>query len=276
MQDVARERALRRKVSERQGRVARLGAALRRLDSQPGLVEAARRARQRLPGDSSYGDPLSTAGNEAPDLLARQLATLNAERPSMVRELGFSALQMWQGLSEAQGRGYGDRELAIVFSDIVEFSTWALEVGDASALQLLREVDLALVSVIDARGGAVVKRLGDGIMATFPLAQSALDAAHEGHAAVAHIDVEGHTPLLRTGIHVGRPRRLGGDYFGVDVNVAARVAAAARGGEVLVTESVPAHLDAGRVNLRRRWRFQAKGTPERLKVYIAEPTPGAA
>ena len=263
-------------MSRRGGRAARLGAALRRLDSQPGLVTAAQRARHRLPGDSSYGDPLSTAGSEPPDLLARQLATLSAERPSVLRELGFSALQMWQGLSEAQGRGYGDRELAIVFSDIVEFSTWALRAGDASALQLLREVDLALVSVIDAGGGAVVKRLGDGIMATFPRPQSALDAAHEGHAAVARIEVDGHTPLLRTGIHVGRPRRLGGDYFGVDVNVAARVAAAARGGEVLVTESVPAHLDAERVSLRRRWRFQAKGAPEDLKVYVAEPAVDAA
>jgi len=262
-------------VSKGKGRVARLSATLRQLDSQPGLVAAAQRARHRLPGDSSYGDPLSTAGNEAPDLLARQLATLSAERPSVLREIGFSALQAWQGLSEAQGRGYGDRELTIMFSDIVEFSTWALQAGDASALQLLREVDLALVSVIDAGGGAVVKRLGDGLMATFPLAQPALDAAHAGHAAVAHIEVDGHTPRLRTGIHVGRPRRLGGDYFGVDVNVAARVASAARGGEVLVTESVPAHLDPARVSLRERSSFQAKGTPEDLRVYVAEPALGA-
>ena len=227
-------------MSKRKGRVARLSATLRRLDSQPGLVAAAQRARHRLPGDSSYGDPLSTAGNEAPDLLARQLATLSAERPSVLREFGFSALQA----------------------------------GDASALQLLREVDLALVSVIDAGGGAVVKRLGDGLMATFPLAQPALDAAHQGHAAVACIEVDGHTPLLRTGIHVGRPRRLGGDYFGVDVNVAARVASAARGGEVLVTESVPAHLDSARVSLRERSSFQAKGTPEDLRVYVADPALG--
>ena len=101
-------------------------------------------------------------------------------------------------------------------------------------------------------------------------------AAHAGHAAVAHIEVDGHIPRLRTGIHVGRPRRLGGDYFGVDVNVAARVASAARGGEVLVTESVPAHLDPARVSLRQRSSFQAKGTPEDLRVYVAEPALGAA
>jgi len=258
-------------VSKGKGRVARLSATLRQLDSQPGLVAAAQRARHRLPGDSSYGDPLSTAGNEAPDLLARQLATLSAERPSVLRELGFSALQMWQGLSEAQGRGYGDRELAIMFSDIVEFSTWALQAGDASALQLLREVDLALVSVIDAGGGAVVKRLGDGLMATFPLAQPALDAAHAGHAAVAHIDVDGHTPRLRTGIHVGRPRRLGGDYFGVDVNVAARVAAAAGPGEVLISDIVRERIDPDRISTRRRWRFKPKGAPKHLKAFVAEP-----
>jgi class 3 adenylate cyclase len=72
---------------------------------------------------------------------------------------------------------------------------------------------------------------------------------------------------------VGRPRRLGGDYFGVDVNVAARIAAAADGGEVLVSERLVAQLDADRVALHERRRFTAKGTPAGMRVFLAESTP---
>lgn len=258
-------------VKEPDGRIARIAAPLMRLDAQPKLVAITQRARERLPGDSLYGDPLSTAGTGAPDVLGRQIAALTAERPSVMRELGFSALQVWQGLSEAQGRGYGDRDLAIVFTDLVDFSSWALEAGDTNALELLRQVGVALESAITSHEGRVVKRLGDGLMAVFGRPQEAVDAAHEACEAVAQVRVGGHRPQLRVGVHVGRPRKLGGDYFGVDVNIAARIAAAAGGGEVLVSETVAAHLDARTTSLRRRWRFKAKGTPEHLKVYVAEP-----
>jgi adenylate cyclase len=258
-------------AEESGGRTARLAAALKRLDAQPGLVEATRRARRRLPGDSLYGDPLSTAGTRAPQLLGRQLAALSGERPSVMRELGFSALQLWQGLSQAQGRGYGDRDLTIMFTDLVDFSSWTLHAGDAAALELLREVDVAVSSAVGAHGGHVVKRLGDGLMAVFEQPQAAVEAGHEACAATARVEVDGHRPQLRVGTHVGRPRKLGGDYFGVDVNVAARVAGAAAGGEVLVSEQLVPHLDARKVTLRRRRRFAAKGTPAGLRVYAAEP-----
>ena len=213
----------------RDGRVARLAAALKRLDTQPNLVAATQRARQRLPGDSAYGDPLSTAGARAPDLLGRQLAALSGERPSVVRELGFGALQLWQSLSEAQGRGYGERDLTIVFTDMVDFSSWALLVR-----RVIGQYGQGS-SAVGAHGGEVVKRLGDGLMAVFERPQDAVDAGREACLAVARVQVDGHRPQLRVGAHVGRPRRLGGDYFGVDVNVAARLVAAADGGQVLVS-----------------------------------------
>ena len=57
-----------------------------------------------------------------------------------MREVGLSALQVWQALSEAQGRGRGDREVTILFTDLVDFSAWALEAGDTMAVDLLRQV----------------------------------------------------------------------------------------------------------------------------------------
>jgi len=116
----------------------------------------------------------------------------------------------------------------------------------------------------------VVKRLGDGLMAVFAHPSDAVQGALEGSRALEGLEVGGHSPRLRAGVHVGKPRRLGGDYFGVDVNVAARVAAAAGPGEVLVSDVAMQHLDGAALELKRRYRFKGKGAPKDLKVYAAE------
>ena len=252
---------------EEPGRTRRVLAALQRLDAREGLIGLARAGRRRLPGDHRYGDPLSLAGDEAPQLLGRRIGALADERPSALRELGMGALQVWQSLSEAQGRGHGDRDLAILFTDLVDFSDWALDAGDAAAVEHLRKVGEAVERPVKACGGRVVKRLGDGLMAVFDDPIAAVNAACEACGAVGELD----GPGLRAGVHVGRPRKLGGDYFGVDVNVAARVAAAAGGGEVLISDAVREQLDPGQISTRRRWRFKQKGTPKGLHAYVAEP-----
>ena len=126
-------------------------------------------------------------------------------------------------MSEKQGRGRGERPLAIVFLDLARFSDWALEAGDDAALEPLRQVGRA--------------------------------------------------------VDYGKPRKLGSDYFGVDVNVAARVADAASPGQVLVSEAVCDHLQDGDVALRPQRRFKAQGTPKGMRVFSAEvssrPTPPA-
>lgn len=245
----------------------RFGTTLRRIDATPGLVTVARALRRRLPGDYDYGDPLSLAGSEPSQLLGQRLAALTAERPSAMREVGLSALQVWQSLSEAQGRGHGEQEVAILFTDLVEFSAWTLDAGDTMALELLRRMGKAIEPAIEARGGRVVKRLGDGLMAVFDDPHQALEAALDAGRALDGVEVAGHRPQLRAGIHVGTPRQLGGDYFGVDVNVAARVATAAGAGEVLISEAARERLDDDGLRVKRRWLFKAKGAPKDLKVY---------
>jgi adenylate cyclase len=255
-------------ASEDAAQGKRLAAALRRLDADPRLQRLARAMRSRLPGDALYGDPLSVAGDDPAGVLGRRLAALSAQRPSALREVGFGALQVWQTLSEAQGRGHGDRELAILFTDLVGFSSWALDAGDTLAVDLLRQVGQGLEPAVVEEGGRVVKRLGDGLMAVFNDAGSAIEAACRGLESLQAIEVAGHRPRMRAGVHVGRPRKLGGDYFGVDVNIAARVAAAAGPDEILISEAARERLGDD-VPLRRRWRFSAKGAPKDLRVYAA-------
>jgi adenylate cyclase len=261
---------------EKPRRFDRLAAALRNLDSRPGLIKAAESMRGLLPGDRYYGDPLSVAGSEPTQLIGQRLAALTADRPSALREVGMSALQVWQALSEAQGRGRGDQELTILFTDLVDFSSWALAAGDAKAIDLLRAVGRALEPPIEEHGGQIVKRLGDGLMAVFEDPQDAVEAALEGCRALEGVEVDGHRPQLRAGVHLGKPRKLGGDYFGVDVNVTARVAAAASPDEVLVSDAVHQRLERGELKTRRRWRFKAKGAPADLKVYAVKAAGASA
>jgi adenylate cyclase len=137
------------------GRLSRLLERARRIDSGPRKLKLARAARELLPGDSGLGDALSTARGAPTDLAARRLAEVR-ERPSAARELGLGLLQVYQALSEAQGRGRGDLELTILFTDLVGFSDWALDAGDAAALELLRRVGDTVESEICERGGEVV------------------------------------------------------------------------------------------------------------------------
>ena len=235
-------------------------------------MATARFIRRLLPGDKQYGDALSIDGDELPQHLGRLVADLRLERPSAMRELGLGALQAWQALSEAQRRGRGTADVAILFTDLVGFSDWALEAGDEAALELLRQVGAAEEAAVSEHGGIVVKRLGDGAMAVFSRPRRRLSrAALELQRRLAEIDVDGHTPALRAGVHVGRPRKIGGDYLGVDVNIASRVGDAAKAGEVLVSESVCERLDPSHFTLGSQAAAESGRRSER-----AHRVPGAS
>jgi len=249
-------------------RARALGAA-KQLEQSPRLVTVARLAREILPGDSRFGDPLSTAGDEGPQVVGRRVSQLTAKRPGAVREAGLAAAQVWQSLSEAQGRGRGHDRVTIVFTDLHGFSGWALNAGDTLVLELLRDVGVVLERPIEDRGGRVVKRLGDGLMAVFGEPGDALAALFDAREGMAELEVDGYRPKLRAGIHVGRPRKLGGDYLGVDVNVAARLVERAKADEIVVSDDVLETVDTDALRVRRR-RLKAKGTPKDLTAYAVE------
>jgi adenylate cyclase len=248
---------------------------MRETDSRPGLLKVAKLLREVMPGDSALGDPLDSAKDSSPGALARTVARAGASRASVTRELGLGALQVWQSVSEAQGRGRGEAELSILFTDLVGFSEWALDAGDDAVLELLRDVIDATEEAIDEQDGEVVKRLGDGVMAVFDDPVRGVRAAHVAVAQVAEIRAEGYTPALRAGMHVGKPRKLRGDYLGVDVNVAARVADGAKGGQLLVSGVAVERLEAEGFAAKRLRRFKAKGAPKDLEVHEVEAAPSS-
>ena len=183
-----------------------------------------------------------------------------------MRELGLGALQAWQALSEAQGRGRGNADVAILFTDLVGFSSWALEAGDETALELLRRVAEVEDAAISTNRGTLVKRLGDGSMSVFSAADDSVRAALADQSRVGEIEFAGHRPRLRAGIHLGRPRRVGDDYLGVDVNIAARVAESAKGGEVLVSQAARDRLPRTRSRSAAASGSPPQGRPRALDL----------
>lgn len=133
------------------------------------------------------------------------------------------------------------RELStqiVVFTDVVGSTAQRVAVGDDAADAQLGRLDELVHRVVDATHGRVVKSLGDGVMACFASAADAVDAAVALQQALDRetATVAGQQLHLRIGISAGDVREEGGDLFGTPVVEAARLCAAAGGGEILVAE----------------------------------------
>jgi adenylate cyclase len=232
--------------------------AVRKTDSNPQLVATAKFLRGLIPGDQSRRPDL-------PEPMERLMAEMQPKGPSTLNEIGKGAMQAWQALTDAQKRRRG-ADVAILFTDLVGFSDWALEAGDEAALEVLRKVGDVEQKAISGNGGAVVKRLGDGAMAVFGDSAQAVQAALDAQRGISKIKVEGYRPTQRAGVHRGTPRRVKGDYLGVDVNIAARVGDCAKGGEVLVSEPVREELAQDGFKFGTRRQLAAAGAPADLTV----------
>src|SRR3954466_9849056 len=257
---------------------ARRGGPLhwfRNTNHSPGVVGFTRRARRALPGDPDFGDPLSAAGVGGPSAAARAADRL-LQRDAASREVSLAGLQVWQALTERVSGKPANREVTLVFTDMVGFSSWALKAGDDATLKLLRRVAQVVEPPLLEAGGHIVKRMGDGTMAVFADPATAVRAVRTSLDAVKDVEVEGYTPRMRAGVHTGRPQRIGSDWLGVDVNIAARVMERATRGGLIVSaatmDRIPeADFDALGLSAKRirKQVFSPKqdGVPTDLVVY---------
>jgi len=221
-------------VEDRQGPAQAVAGWLRNTNRNPDIVAAIRRARRVLPGDPDFGDPLSAAGDGAPQTAARAADRLMPDRDAATREVSLATLQLWQAITERVSGRPANSEVTLLFTDLVNFSDWSLNAGDEATLRLLRQVAQAAEPPVLDAGGQIVKRMGDGMMGVFGDPVTAVRAAVAALEAVKTVEVEGYTPRMRAGIHTGRPQRIGSDWLGVDVNIAARVMErATRGGLII-------------------------------------------
>src|SRR6478735_5790431 len=113
----------------RSGTSSLLRGWLRNTNHHPGVVGFIRRARRALPGDPDFGDPLSAAGVGGPSAAARAADRL-LQRDVASREVSLAGLQLWQAVTERVSGQPANREVTLVFTDLVGFSAWALKAGD--------------------------------------------------------------------------------------------------------------------------------------------------
>lgn len=138
-----------------------------------------------------------------------------------------------------------DGSVAILFSDIEGSTELNERLGDKEWVKLLARHDAAVRSAIERHGGHVVKTQGDGFMAAFGTPERAVRAAIAVQQAFERGRRKGRaTVLIRIGIHHGDVVHRDNDIFGRNVAQAARVAALAEGGEILVSDAVADALAA--------------------------------
>lgn len=163
--------------------------------------------------------------------------------------------------------------IAILFAD-VSGSTRLFEIlGDATARVKVSETLDTLADVTKEHNGTVIKTIGDEIMCTFPSADDAATAACNMHEALIQDITEGtggeHTVIaIRVGLHYGPAILEGGDVFGDAVNVAARMTAQSKGGQIITTQSTVEKLSPMlRASTRFVDRAPIKGKKEEIDIY---------
>ncbi|HEX6262931.1 MAG TPA: adenylate/guanylate cyclase domain-containing protein [Actinomycetota bacterium] len=126
---------------------------------------------------------------------------------------------------------------AFMFTDIERSTDLVGVIGDEAWESLLGWHDRTLRSLFASHGGEVAHHTGDGFFVSFEDPASALACAVAVQRALAeHRRTHGFAPRVRIGVHTAEATRRGQDYGGVEVHKAARIAAEARGGEILASE----------------------------------------
>lgn len=123
--------------------------------------------------------------------------------------------------------------MTLVFTDIVDSTAYGQQIGDQRWAELIARHENLIRGLTEPHGGSLVKMLGDGAMLGFGSARSAIAASLEVQDALA-----AEPYAVRIGIHAGDVIHSQGDFLGSTVNKAARVAAAADGGETKVSSTV--------------------------------------
>jgi class 3 adenylate cyclase len=185
--------------------------------------------------DTPHRTSLAVEGYRWPDTVATAavVSTLPQFRDLFASEVLAPGLQL------------GIRRMAFMFTDLTGSTALYQAVGQARAFRIVQDQFAILAAAIEDGRGAIVKTIGDAVMATFETGADGLAAALAIQRDIRRLQVDGAADparLVRVGLHQGAcvavtlNERL--DYFGTTVNVAARVEHEARGGEIVATSEV--------------------------------------
>jgi class 3 adenylate cyclase/predicted alpha/beta hydrolase len=166
-----------------------------------------------------------------------------------------------------------ERVLAtVLFTDIVDSTRRAGELGDRAWRDVLERHDALAQRAVQAQGGRVVKSIGDGMLATFDGPARAVRCADGLAESVRELGIE-----VRAGVHTGELEVIGTDIGGMAVHIGARVAGMAGAGEVLVSQTVKDLVVGSGLRFAERGEHELKGVPGSWRLYaLGEPAPAPA
>ena len=255
------------------GRQASLGRVLL-AEGDP--VESARELRRAIKGWREVGAPYEVA--RVRTVLSRALRAVQNEDEADL-ELQ-AALDAYRRLGARNDVEAAERELrdvedrrsgpqtarkTFMFTDIVGSTNLAEALGDQAWERLLRWHDDTLRRLVVDGGGEIVNSTGDGFFAAFDTGRSGVYCAISIQRALRdHRANTGFALSVRVGLHTAEANRRGSDYSGKGVHLAARVAALARGEEILASAATIA--DAGDIMTSEERMAPVKGVAEPVSV----------
>jgi len=199
------------------------------------------------------GETVVTLANPTPaERLLRLERTARRDRAATAAEV--TSLQAFRDLFSTEvlrpGEPVSVGTLTVLFTDLRDSTRYYREVGDAPAFgSVMQHLDVLRDAVV-AEGGAVVKAMGDAIMAVFTRPAAGLRAGLAAQRAVAGRPLE-----LKVGVHTGPciaiTQNGALDYFGSTVNLAARLVSLSTGADVVVSGAVLADPEVAELDLRR-------------------------
>jgi class 3 adenylate cyclase len=157
-----------------------------------------------------------------------------------------------------------DRILAtVMFTDIVDSTRRAAELGDRGWRELVERHDQLMRRELERHRGREVKTMGDGFLATFDGPARAIRCACAARDAIRLLGIE-----IRAGLHTGECELVGnGDVRGIAVNIGARVGSSANPGEVLVSRTVTDLVAGSGIEFADRGSHALKGVPGEWQLY---------
>jgi class 3 adenylate cyclase len=168
-------------------------------------------------------------------------------------------------LSEGRVDSAPERVLTtVLFTDIVESTSRAAELGDGPWRTLLDAHHATVRAQLARYGGREVRGTGDGFFATFDGPARAIACAHGSINAVDELGLD-----IRAGIHTGEVELVGGRVEGIAVHIGARIADEARPCEVLVSNIVRDLAAGSGIDFEDRGTKQLKGVPGEWRLYAA-------
>jgi class 3 adenylate cyclase len=177
-----------------------------------------------------------------------------------------------------ESEGFSIKDVILLFTDLKSSTQLYQQIGDLNAFALVREHYGVLNTAILNQHGAIVKTIGDAIMATFNQPVEAVCAGLDMLRGLQRMNQASHHGdlILKLGIHRGAAisvtlnERI--DYFGQTVNIAARVQSSAGGNEIYLTDAI--YRAPGVLELLQKYDcsvesavLQLKGIEEQVKIY---------